>query len=160
MREGVRTVDTNPAWWRRQRAQEIAREKADRRLQRILRMEPKAWDVLTMAREQQFSPAYNLEHEYVYLKHRAQRLVGWDARNPQLRSHEDYDAMIRAISSLLPPDVSELRSSGDLTDDEAEELHQTYIDAGGTYDGYIPLTDFEIEQWLNAEPPHKRPKGA
>lgn len=153
-------MDTNPAWWRQRRAKEIARQKADKELQRVLRLEPKAWEVLTMARTQQFSVGYNLEHEYVHLKHRIERIVGWWARNPALRSHLAYEAMIHAVSRLLPPDVSELRASGDLTADEAEELHQAYITAGGTYDGYVPLSDDEIDRWLNAAEPRKHPKGA
>lgn len=160
--KGVSTsMDTNPTWWRRQRAKEIAREKADERLQRVLRAEPKAWEVLTMAREQKFSLTYHQDHEYVHLKHRAMRLVGWGARNPLLRSHEYYDAMIYAISCLLPPDVSELRFTGDITDDEAEQLYRSDDDDDAIYDyGYVPLSDDEIERWLNTPPKTRQAKGA
>lgn len=120
------TQKTNPHWWRKQRASEVRRQITDQELQRVLKLDHRIWDILTEARNQKFSPDYNRIETYYDLKHRIQGIVGHlageEARKRGLATSKAYDAVIVAVSSLLPPDITDLIGSGDLTDEEAEAL--------------------------------------
>lgn len=122
---------TNPPWWRRKRAAEIQREIADERLQAVLRRDQRVWDLLTEARDQRFHPMYDRDATYAALKAEAQRLVGMfageEAAKAGLGTREAYTAVIAALGELLPPDVHDLVSHGDLSEEEAKELQQPYL---------------------------------
>lgn len=117
---------TNPIWWRKRRAAEVRRQIADQELQRVLKLDQRIWAILTEARIQKFSPEYNRIETYYDLKHRVEQIVGHlagdEARKRGLGTSKAYDAVIFAVSELLPPDITDLLGSGDLTDEEAEEL--------------------------------------
>jgi hypothetical protein len=119
---------TNPDWWRQRRRAEVRREIADQELQRLVKLEPRIWDILTAARTQAFSPTYNRLNTYYELRERAAALVGWnvgdEARKRGLATTEAYNKVVNAMSELLPPDIADLVGAGDLTEEEAEELRE------------------------------------
>jgi hypothetical protein len=47
---------------------------------------------------------YNRIETYIELRNRADRFVGWYARDKSLATTEHYDAIIGLINALLPPD--------------------------------------------------------
>ena len=72
----------------------------DPSIQEMVVIEPELLQVLSIASDPE--PRENRWISYSALKRMMRNLVGWDARQSELRSTRHYNLMIRAIDDLLP----------------------------------------------------------
>jgi hypothetical protein len=88
----------------------MAIERAEKNilLQEILKSEPDLISIIDEAKKQKKAKGYNRIKKYIELRNKAIPLVGWKASNEQIRTSEHYDAVIRTIDDLLPPDDVDL----------------------------------------------------
>src|SRR3712207_5777931 len=84
---------------------------ADPLVQEALRVEPRLAAIIERARTQTNVPDYNRIRTYYELKGMFKWLVGWHAAQPHLRTQRHYEAFVRAIDDLLPPDAVDLARS-------------------------------------------------
>ena len=98
-----------PHWKKRDAVQ---RALANQELQQILSAEPGLVPIVMAAAEQRNTVGYDRSQRYSHLKHQAERLVGWFAKNAALRSSPAYDVVIETIADLLPPDDADLYPDG------------------------------------------------
>jgi hypothetical protein len=93
-------------FWTKQAA--IQRMENNKLLQEILQTEPRLLPIIETAKNQKRQRGYNRVRTYIELRNQAMSYVGHSARNEQLSSSRHYDAVIRTIDDLLPPDEIDL----------------------------------------------------
>ena len=88
--------------WRKKDA--IQRAQSNEVLQEVLRIEPRLVAVIDEAKRQRSVRGYDSVGKYIELKNRALRLAGCLAEKEELRTNKAYDAVMRTVYDLLPPD--------------------------------------------------------
>jgi hypothetical protein len=88
----------------------IDRMKSNTLLQEVLRREPRIQAIVDEAVQQQNEAGYHRIQTYYALKHQAEPLVGWGAAKPEIKTPAHYDAVIRTLDDLLPPDTVDLNN--------------------------------------------------
>ncbi len=97
---------------KRSKAAAIRRMQNNALLHRVLEIEPRLKPLVEAAKKQKNEPGYNRIHAYERLKQQAETLVGWQVKNPQLKTSKSFDAVVRTIGDLLPPDDVDLYPEG------------------------------------------------
>ena len=88
-----------------------------------LSLEPELREILAEAASLKNESGYDSISSYEGMKSRISSLVGWQARNPQLRTYEHYEAALQLIAALQPT----------IQEEEADEELQQFLK-------YIPST--------------------
>jgi hypothetical protein len=74
------------------------------RLYTILQLEPRIDEILSRAAFLEITPTYNRLRAYHQYRVQLEPLIGWHAENPSLRTADDYQLILHALFTLLPPD--------------------------------------------------------
>lgn len=69
----------------------------------ILWLEPQIDEILSRAAFLVPTPGYNRKLTFIEYRTELLPLIGWYARNPKLRTSKDYQLIMHALRSLLPP---------------------------------------------------------
>lgn len=69
----------------------------------ILWLEPQIDEILSRAAFLVPTPDYNRKLTFIEYRTELLPLIGWYARNPRLRTSKDYQLIMHALKSLLPP---------------------------------------------------------
>jgi len=83
-----------------QKKTQLATIISGQRVQEMIVLEPDILTILEIAADPE--PRENRWIAYSALKRMMKHMVGWDARQSELRSSRYYDVMIDAIDALLP----------------------------------------------------------
>jgi hypothetical protein len=80
------------------------RDSASKYLREAVAREPDLLKVLELARRSQRVQGYNRVRRYYDFKELIESLVGWECRLDELKTTEHFDAVMRAMSQMLPGD--------------------------------------------------------
>lgn len=79
-------------------------------LRAIFALEPRVYTILVEAKHTKPIKGYNRILTYYDFRDELIRLVGWEARNPVLRTMAAYDLAVGTMSDLLPWDPADLNA--------------------------------------------------
>jgi hypothetical protein len=96
--------------WTKQDA--IQRLNNNNSLLKIIKIEPRISDIVSDILKLNNCQGYNRDEEYRYFKTRLIKLVGHTAENDEVGDADSYEAVIRVVDDLLPPDSVELYPNG------------------------------------------------
>lgn len=97
---------TTYATWTKESAVQRMSENAT--LQWVVSIEPRVKEVLALAIQQRPCKGYNRIDRHYELKQKIQSLVGFSAKDVRVKTMKHYDAVMRTIDDLLPPDRADV----------------------------------------------------
>jgi hypothetical protein len=95
--------------WTRQDA--LGRLNENKRLQHILKIEPRINGIISELLKMRATRGYRKEMEYSRLKAEVSKMVGYSAEIEELGDSDSYQIILQVIIDLLPPDATELYPS-------------------------------------------------
>jgi len=94
------------------KAAAIKRLNDNKPLHNILIIEPQLNSVIEAAKKQENVEGYHRIRRWYKLKAHMNYLVGFEAKNTQLRTMQHWDVVSKAVNDLLPPDDVDLYPEG------------------------------------------------
>ena len=92
--------------WTRKGAVEQLNE--NKKFQHIVKIEPRISEVISKIIKTRATQGYNRDSEYYRFKEEISKLVGDGAEKDEVADSDSFDVIIKVISDLLPPDITDL----------------------------------------------------